>query len=452
MSMHPAPNQAAAALEFASIIAKAGVFAGPMPDPVQALTAFDFDHTLADACSVSVDSSAVDGDSSHPYYANSVGAESSEFPRTAAGLAFVQHVGSIHARPNRCRALNVARQAQGSNLPPVLLDPLRIEFCLDVMLYTYCFVSMLFRDNPAAAPAAKTSPAHAGARNYLQALAYAHALQRVCPVKHLQVLPAGISASFIDQSARELDAVASLSGRWAFSPDASVTDPTPAVLEAIRAADAVGHDELKFEVLAVAAPHQDMGIIPMPMGLIVADIGGSSVSLCTSGHTVRQIASAGILRGAERMVLQQDSDGKVQRITPAAPPANIDPREIPDVFYCHAPIGGPGFFGGAVVPCSFLGSQSVAQALQPVPFAVVDHAMRVAVTARLPWLRVHLPAVAETVEAESRLSVADSRIRDALRADDRSVLHAVLLAAQAAGVNLGTRGLEAAVLGTDLHV
>lgn len=432
--MNHVPNQAVAALEFASIAASSKMLGDTLPNAVESLTAFDFDHTFADSLSVSVDSAVVDGDSAHPYYTKSIGAECSELPRAAASLAFIQHIDNPHVRPNRLRARNVVAPIAHSNLPPVLLDPLRAEFCLDVMLYSFWFVSMLFYrpDRPTDAHAQALA---VGAQHYLRGLAYAYAMQLAYPVTSIAVLPAGVSMLFLDRETLDLETTAPHAGKWNMQPESE--NLVNQFTEMFAAAHAVGIVP-KIEHIAVCrkddVPDRTRAV---PFAAIAATIGGSEIIVCPSGHSLRQAASSVVLRGATSAHV-------------SARPKYVDPREIPDAFFCHAPIGGSHFFAGIVAPCGFDGSSAVAQAMQPVPFTVVETAMRTAAAARLPWLRQHLPTVAEAVEQSTRLSIGDQRVGEALHnSNDSAMLRAVLLAARARGVSLGTRDLSAMLLAVE---
>lgn len=442
-------TQADAVLEFAHIAAKTAMLGDNLPDAVESLTKFDFDHTFADSMSVAVDSNCVDGDSTHPYYKGSIGHETSEMPRAAASLAFIQHAANPVVRPNRTRATNVVAQIVNNlTLPPVLLDPLRTEFCMDVMLYCHWFASLLFYEVPSRTESVGTLPLPSrvpvvGAQHYLRATAYAHAMRLVYPIESLCVFPASPTVVFLDNQTMELEEVAALAGSWTIDQNHDLSEP-PALVAALTHADAVGFKP-EQEILTAAMVAKNGSAVNMPLAAVSATIGGGNVTLVPSGHSFRQVASAALLRGAGKTVV----NGKAQ-------PANavvrsvLDACQIPDVFYCHAPIGGRNFLCGMLSAGGLGGSLSIARALEPVPFAVIDYAMRAAVAARLPWLRLHLPTVAENIEPLVAPSLSDQRIGDALRGTNRSALHAVMLSARALGIDVGSKGLEATVLATDL--
>ncbi len=445
----PTPNRSGAAFEFASIAAQTSMLGGRYPGPGAVLRGFDFDHYTANALDTALDSALVDGDPAHPYVADSVGKETSQFVRAAASLAFALHANDPDVRPNRLRAEAVCRTAEKSNLAPVLLEPLRMEFCLDVMLFCHWFTHANYGDAPAAPFAIgefRISPAivRAGASHYLGSLAFAHAMQYAYPVLGaVYALPVVPTIVYVNRAMLDVDEIAALRGNWSVSAGdnaAIATAPAEALHKALAIADSVGVSK-QTELLTTV---NTAGGATLPMGAVLADVGGTAAMVFTSGHTLRQFTAASTIRGGAHRIVEVAETKDV-----AAPIVShsIDASMIPDVFYCHAPVGGPGFFHGLLSTGQIENALVVAEARRPLPFAVVDYARRAAVAARLPWLERHLPTVAQAARCCGSLS--DQRVNTAGADPMRNMLRVVRLAAEALGIDAGHRGLEASLTGVD---
>lgn len=443
-------NEPGSNFDFAAIVAGTGLFGGKIPTAAEALAGFDLDHAVSDGLSVSVDSN-VDADPSHPYVARSNDYPTAEFARACASLAFVSASTDPAVRPNRRRAESVVRAAAASHgVPPVMLDPVRAEFCLDVMLFAYWFTSLLFSSdegdmNVGCVRVSRRSCA-VGAQHYLRAYAYLHAMRVVYPVANALLVPVSPMVFFVNREAAALESVAKLAGSWLFQRHGD----SPAVVSAAyAAADAVG---VRFDadILSVARLGSSGVGEPICYCSVVADVGGTGVVLLPTAHSLRQVASAVVYRNAP--VIRSESPGAVARKESGLlGRAKIEPSLIPDVVYCHpgCAIGGSLFLAGmldiGVPSVPFV----VAKAHLPAAFAAVDYAVRAAVVARLPWLRLHLPASAADAERFARTSLSDQRVGAAINSPDRYALTAARAAASSLGIDPGHRGVEATVHGID---
>lgn len=448
--MSNALSQAEAALRFSVIIEQSKVLGGRFPGVVESLTGFDFNHSMSDSLSVAVDSASVDGDSSHPYVVDTAANQSAELARYAASLAFISQAGNEYVRPNRLRSESCLRGFANPNLPPVLLDPLRLEFCLDVMLYSYFFTEAMFMGvQPESSEifGIETSPKKqiAGARHYLRGLAFAHAMRVVYPVERQVVLPVFPVLNFFDRESIDLLAASDIPAAtpWRVGGEKSA-DVALEITRAVEYLSSVGHPPV-FESLAVTNGSDTSS---SPLCAVLSVIGGADVCMLTSGHTLRQAVSSVVLRDSKPKVFS--SEGEDHSAGFSKSQIGVDPREIPDVVLCHGPVGGSHFFNACLSTGSELSLLSVGLAMRPLPYAVVDYARRAAVVARLPWLRRHLPNEAERSESLCRTSLSDQRVGSAISTPDLKILRAAVLSATALGIDAGRRGVEATVTGIDM--